>query len=55
MNKKQLSEFAQTIAEQISKDNAVTIEEAQTLVGMALKRLAPKIVELATPKTDVAV
>jgi hypothetical protein len=53
MNKKELAAFAQTIAEQIQADNAgLTLDEAQMLVGLALKKLRPKIVELATPKAD---
>lgn len=54
MNKKQLAAYPQTIAEQISKDNGVTLDEAQVLVGLALKSLRSRIVELATPKADDA-
>ncbi len=52
MNKKQLAAYAQTIAEQISNDAKVTIDEAQVLVGLALQALRSRIVALATPKSD---
>lgn len=52
MNKKQLAAYAQTIAEQISNDAKVTLDEAQVLVGLALQRLRARIVDLATPKSD---
>lgn len=52
MNKKQLAAYAQTIAEQVATDNGILLDEAQVLVGLALKRLRDKIVELATPKAD---
>ena len=54
MNKKPLAAYSQTIAEEISEKNGVTLDEAQVLVGLALKNLRDKIVELATPKTDTA-
>ncbi len=54
MNKKQLAAYAQTIAEQISADSKVTIDEAQVLVGLALQALRSRIVALATPKSDDA-
>lgn len=52
MNKKQLAAYSQTIAEEISEKNGVTLDEAQVLVGLALKQLRSRIVELATPKSD---
>lgn len=53
MNKKQLAAFPQEIAFQIQADNpGLSIEEAQTLVGIALKKLRPQIVALATPAKE---
>lgn len=56
MNKKQLAAFPQEIADQIKADNpGLSIEEAQTLVGIALKRLRSQIVTLATPVKEETV
>ena len=55
MNKKQLAAFPQEIAFQIQADNpGLSIEEAQTLVGIALKKLRAQIVALATPAKEEA-
>lgn len=55
MNKKQLSEYAQTIAVKIAEDNKIDLTEAQVLVGLALKKLTPEIVKLATPRVGETV
>ena len=55
MNKKQLAAYPQEIAFQIQADNPnLSLEEAQTLVGIALKKLRPQIVALATPAKEEA-
>lgn len=50
MNKKQLAAYPQTIADKLVQDNPhINIDEAQMLVGIALKALESKILALATP------
>ena len=50
MNKKELSEYLQTLAVKLKEENQdLTIEEAQSLIGMTVKRMAAKIITLATP------
>jgi len=50
MNKKQTAEYLNTLAIQLQARNQIlTIEEAQSLIGMTIKRMADQIVKTATP------
>lgn len=50
MNKKELSEYLHTLAIELQRINpSLTISEAQSLIGMATKRISSTIIKLATP------
>ncbi len=45
MDKKVLNGLVEAMVEQVKSDNGISESEARALIGMTLRRLAPKVVE----------